>query len=204
MKSINKSILLFVSLFFIGCGENTDTPLTHLVTSIDINVTSVEMHSTDDVVKLGATVSFDDGTTVDATDNVYWYNSDYNSTSMLGGEISGGHGNGGESNVSIEYEHLSDFITVKVHKLDFNSTYVSSADINTTGIHPLEVKGSFDNGDTNVTIVKNIYWTASNGAIITIEDNLATIEMINTGETSVNARFFDDNTSDLNVSYTIE
>ena len=204
MKLIKKIILFFVTLFFIGCGENTDTPLTHLVTSIDINVTSVEMHSTDDIVKLGATVSFDDGTTADVTDSVYWYNSDYNSTSMLGGEISGGQGNGGESNVSIEYENFSDFVTVKVHKLDFNSTYISSADINTTGIHPLEVKGSFDNGDTNITIIKNLQWDANNGAIITIEDNLATLEIINTGETNVSVRFFDDNTSDLNVSYTVK
>lgn len=204
MKLIKKIILSFVILFFIGCGENTDTPLTHLVTSIDINVTSVEMYSTDDIVKLGATVTFDDGTTTDVTDSVYWYNSDYNSTSMLGGEISGGQGNGGESNVSIEYENFSDFVTVKVHKLDFNSTYISSADINTTGIHPLEVKGSFDNNDTNITIIKNLRWDTNNGAIITVENNLATIEIINTGETNVSVRFFDDNSSDLNISYTVQ
>lgn len=204
MKLISKSILLITTLFFLGCGENTDKPLTHLVTSIDINVSTLEIYSTSDSVKLGATVYFDDNTSADVTNNVYWYNSDYNSTNMLVGEISGALGNGGESNVSIKYEHLSDFITVKVHKLDFNSTYISSPDINTTGVHPLEVKGSFDNNDTNITLVKNLNWTANNGAVITVENNLATIEIINTGETNISVRFFNDITLDRNISYIIE
>ncbi len=205
MKSTNKFILLFSSLFFIGCGQNTDTPLTHLVSSIDINVTTLQIHSTDAAVKLGATVTFDDNTSADITNNVRWYNSDYNATSMLGGEISGGPENGGESNISIEYEHLSDSITVKVHTLDFNSTQIlANSDVNATGTYIFTAYGDFDNGDTNITLVRNLYWSANNGAIITVEDGIAEIEIINTGETNISVRFFDDNTSDRNVSYTID
>ncbi len=204
MRLIKKFILLFVTLSFIGCGDNTDTPLTHLVSSIDINVSSVEIHSTDAMVQIGATVHFDDGISADITNNVRWYNSDYNVTNMLGGEISGGPQNGGESNVSIEYEHLSDFITVTVHKLDLNSTRIlTNSEVNATGTYIFTAVGDFDNGDTNITLVRNLYWTASNGAIVTVEDGIAEIEIINTGETSVNVSFFDDDTSDKNITYTI-
>ena len=202
MKLITKSILIITTLFFLGCGDNTDAPLTHLVTSIEINQSNANIRSTDTVTRLGAVVNFDDNTSADITDNVYWISSDYNVTSLLGGEIWGGKGNGGDANITIEYEYFNNTIPVHVIALDINSTFISSPDINTTGIHPLEAKGNFENGDTNITIVTNIFWTTTNDAILTTQDYITTVEMVNTGETNVTATIFYDSVNERNITKT--
>ena len=195
-------LILAISIGFIACGENTDNPSTPDIASIsifDINTNGI-IYPTDASKHLGATVTYTDGSSMVATDNVTWKNSNYDAVSMTYGEVWGGPGNGGESNITIEYGEYSDFYTLRVYSLQENTLIISSADINTTGTYNLEAKGTFIDPqsnvivDTNRTIVKNIYWSTTNDAIITInDDDSVEVEIVNTGETNITATVFDYN-----------
>ncbi len=204
MRNTIQTILLmtFISFGFVACGENTENPVTSDIASIqlyDINTNGI-IYPTDASKYLGATVTYTDGTSMDATDYVTWKNSNYDAVSITYGEVWGGPGNGGESNISIEYGDYNDSYRLKVYSLIEDSLIISSADINHTGIYPLEAQGSFIDLDTNATvdtnrtIVKNIYWSTTNDAIITINDDESVeVEIVNTGETNITATVFDFN-----------
>ncbi|MBU1658603.1 hypothetical protein KKG72_06065 [bacterium] len=186
MNLFKTSFLLLTAFFFIACGDNTETPITADVSSISIDQTNPTIRSTDAFINLTASAQYTDGTSADATTKVNWTNSNYNVVSMLGGAVEA-VANGGESNVSISYADFQDTQALTVHKL--TSFFISSADINTTGVFPLEAKGNFDNNETNITLVKNIVWTANNGATISIADNIASIT-IYVGDTNITATVF--------------
>jgi len=197
MTFIKTSFLLLSILLFISCGENTQSQVTSDILSIKIDDANTTTYSTDPIITLSATVTYNDQTTADATDSVHWSTSDEDILSVYGEQYYA-IGNGGESNISISYEQFSDSISVKVYGLKEDTLLISSADINTTGLHTLEAQGEFIDIDTNTTmdinrtIIKNIIWTADNDAIITIEDDIATID-IYAGETNVTATVFDMN-----------
>ena len=204
MQFIKTSFLLLSTLLFISCGENTQVQITPDIVSIKINETNATIYSTDDIATLSATVTYEDQTNADATNSVNWISSDYDLISIVNGEYYATL-NGGESNISINYEQYNDSLSMQVYGLKEGTLFISCADINTTGTHALEAKGEFINIDTNTTmdinrtIVKNIIWTADNDAILTIEDDIVTID-INAGDTNVTATVFDMN---VTKTYTI-
>lgn len=196
MKFLQTPFLLLILLIFSSCGENTQTPITSDITSIEIEDLNVSIYSTDIVDPFNAIVNYEDGTSADITTAVDWSSSDTNVLSIYYGQITT-LSNGGESNISISYETYNDLINLNIYGLKDGTLFISS-DITTTGIHELNAQGDFINIDTNITmdtnrtIEKNIIWTANNNAIITIENDIANID-IQAGDTNVTASVFDIN-----------
>lgn len=194
---------MLTTLLFIGCGENTKNPVTSDILSITIDdnsTTSGFIYATDTSKILKATVHYQDGTSLDASDYVTWKNSDFSVLSMYRGEYSA-LANGGKSTISIEYGKFNDSLDIEVYALKSNSLAIfATNDINTTGTFSIEAKGDFIDIDTNATvdsnktILNNILWSTTNDAVITIDDNnLVEVEIIKTGETNITASVFDYN-----------
>lgn len=202
------SFLILTSLLFIACGDNTQTKITPDVASININETNVTINSTDNILQLTATVKYEDNSTSQATDELNWENSDYTVLSMYAGQVQA-TANGGESNITALYGELSDTINVRVNSLKSGSlSIISSADdVNTTGTYDFSAKGDFIDFDTNltvesnVTIERNIIWSATNGGIVTYTDGNVSIQLLS-GETNVTARVFANTAYDMNVTKT--
>ena len=209
MKIIQTSFLIIATLIFSACGENTKTPITKDISSIDINETTKTVNSTDKIVLLGANANYDDGSSAEVTNFVTWNNSDYSLLSMYNGAILP-ISNGGDANITIEYGKFNDSIKIKVLALKQNtlSIFPISSDINSTGSYEFVAKGDFIDLDTNltiesnVTIVKNIIWTTTNGAIVTITDDIAQIQL-QAGDTNVTATVFKDVNLTVTASYFI-
>ena len=203
MHFIKTVSFMLTTLLFIGCGENTKNPVTSDILSITIDdnsTTSGFIYATDTSKILKATVHYQDGTSLDASDYVTWKNSDFSVLSMYRGEYSA-LANGGKSTISIEYGKFNDSLDIEVYALKSNSLAIfATNDINTTGTFSIEAKGDFIDIDTNATvdsnrtILNNILWSTTNDAVITIDDNnLVQVEIIKTGETNITASVFDYN-----------
>ncbi len=192
MKKLIKSILIITpAIFFLACGENTEiTPLKD-ISSIQIDDTGISVYSTDSKI-LTATVTYTDSTTASFSESELWSSSDYSVLSLYNGEIFP-ISNGGSATVSIEAGDFSDEENVNIIKLE--SFTVTHADITTTGEHVLEATGVFED-NTSKVIKRNIVWSATNDATITVDDNyVATIDILS-GDTNVTATVFDEtNTS---------
>ena len=189
MQFIKITIFTTLALLFISCGDNTETPLKD-VTHIEIDQpTPPTMYSTD-IANFTATVFYDNLTTADVTEKVNWTSSDVDIANASNGEVIAGVANGGDANISITFQGLTAVPSlIKVTPL--SSFSITNADINTTGEHTLEAKGSFSDGTIDKVIVKNIVWTATNGAVISVLNDVATITVV-TGDTNVTATMFGD------------
>jgi hypothetical protein len=191
MKKIIKSIFMITpTIFFLACGDNTNTPLKDIA-SVSMDDSDLSIYSTDSRT-LTATVTYTDGTTAQINEPDVWTNSDYSSLNMYDGEIIPAS-NAGSSIVGVSASDFSDEINVSIIGLtDFN---ISSADITTTGDHILEATGLFED-NTSKVIKRNIVWSATNDATITLdEDYVATINILS-GDTNVTATVFEEtNTS---------
>jgi len=193
MKLLYILLITALSLLFISCGENTTTSPLNDVVSLQINDTNVTMHSTDAQKTITASVTYTDGSTADATNSIAWSSSNSNVLTAALGNLTPGTDNGGNVTIEASYENYSDSTTATVYKLtDYN---VSFPDINSTGTYLFQANGDFENGDTNISMVNNIVWSADNSAVIEVTDGVASITLI-AGDTNVTTTVFGDtNTS---------
>lgn len=186
MKLFRTTLYAAFIIFFTSCGDNTENPLAD-VSHIEINEPSVVMHSTD-TANFTATLTYTDSTTIDVTQKVTWNSSDLDVANISNGVVTA-QNTGGDANVTISYQQLTALPSI-ITVIPLTSFGITNADINTTGSHILEAQGIFDDNSTKV-IIKNIIWTADNSAIITVENDIATIAVI-AGDTNVTATLFDD------------
>ena len=195
MKLITSTFLLSLSLFFIACEESTTTPIITDLSSLSINTTDLKIYSTDKPEDIEASVGYKDGTTAIVTRDIKW-ETDFDVLVYANGVIWGGTTNGGESHLTALHNDFNDTTTVEVIKL--TSFYIST-EINTTGEHILNAKGSFEDNATHRDIVKNIVWSADNGALITIINDIVTVD-IQSGDTNVTATLFEDINSSSQIA----
>lgn len=194
MKYFKTLLLILIVGFFLACDkENTTEPIVTDIKSLTIDSENITIYSTDAPIAISATVSYTDGTSANA-EFAQWSNSDYEVMNVASNTLWGGISNGGEANLEIKFEAFNDSKTVTIHKL--TSFFIATDDIITTGDFILEAKGSFENNETNRTIVKNIVWSADNGAVITTSDDDIVTITIASGDTNVTATVF----SDTNLS----
>lgn len=194
MKILKTTLYIGLALLFISCGDNTETPPVKDVVSIEIDDPTMSIYSTDSA-NLTATVTFTDSTTASVDNELLWGSSDLDIASVFNGLVLPGNANGGDANCTITYQDLTaapSLITV----IPLVSFAITNADINATGDYILEAKGEFEDGTTDKTIVKNIIWTADNGAIITVLNNISTITIL-AGDTNVTAIMFDETNTTL-------
>jgi hypothetical protein len=192
---ILKTLLpLTLLLLLSGCGESTKQTILPDISSVSIDDSNISLYSTDANQSLHATVTYTDGSTADASQQLLWKSSNMDIAYFTGNAISGGVDNGGDANITAYYGDFSDQKPVHVYKL--TSYNVVVPDINTTGTFLFHAEGTFDNNETNRTIVNNIVWSADNDAVIEIDDNgIASITFV-AGDTNVTTTLFDEtNTS---------
>lgn len=174
MKTITSSFLILIATFFISCGENTKTPIITDVSKIEIDDTNATMYSTDSAKSLSSTVTYNDNTTANATQGVTWLSSDSNIL-MMSQNSALASANGGDVNISIEYEQFNDTIGFKVYKLE--SVNYSDIDISdTSNSQTIYVSGNFDNNETNVSMSQNIVWISDSNSTIS-ESNSSEITL---------------------------
>ena len=186
MRLFKTTLYAALIVFFTSCGDNTETPLTD-VSHIEINEASVVMYSTD-VANFTATLTYTDSTTSDVTQAVTWNSSDSSVANISNGVVTAENA-GGDANITINYQHLTaspSLLTVR----PLTSFSITNADINTTGEHTLEATGTFSDATSKV-IIKNIVWTADNGAVISVVSDVASITIL-AGDTNVTATMFGD------------
>ena len=187
------SLLILLSTFFLSCGENTTVPIIPDIKSLEILNSDMQIHSTDGPTNVYATVTYTDNSSADVTNDIKWV-TDLDILHYEYKTIWGGTSNGGMTTLTASHSDLNNSINVEV--ISLTSFKISSTDINTTGEHILTAVGYFDNNATDSkVIVKNIVWSADNGAVITSEDDIFTIDIQN-GDTNITATLFEDtNTS---------
>lgn len=198
MNKIIKTLLTTITMiFFLGCGDNTESPLIKDIKSIQIDDGNIYMYSTDQFKTLSASVTYTDSTTKLITNSDMWKNSNYDVLRMSSGVITPVK-NGGNSTVSIQIGNLSDSIDVNIIKLvDFNISYGS---ITTVGDHLIEAIGTFENNQTK-KVYRNIIWETNNTSLVRTDENYITTLSLVSGETNLTATVFrDDNETNITKS----
>ncbi|MDQ7067589.1 MAG: hypothetical protein Q9M40_06280 [Sulfurimonas sp.] len=204
MKFIKASLLSFLSLFFISCGENTSSsPITY-ISSISLNENNITIYSTQLAKPLSATVTYQDGSRANATADVAWSSSDSSILFASTGSIIAAN-NGGDVNLSISYtDSFNDFTNVHIKKLiSIEYSDVNISDIGTAQI--VYISGTFENNETNVSLAANITYTSDENT--TISDVNATQLTLtidnNTSSILLRATLFIDtnNAQDFNTTF---
>jgi hypothetical protein len=188
------SILLATSLLFVGCKENTqDNTIIPDVASISIDENNITLYSTDAAQTLHATVHYTDGSTDDGTNFVRWESSNKEIAFFKNdSDLKGGTRNGGDVNITIDYDSFSDLRAIHIYAL--RSYTITHNDINATGTYQFQALGTFENNETNRTIINNIYWSANNGATIELENGIANITLL-VGDTNITTTLFKETNS---------
>ena len=208
MTYIKTLTLLLLLLTLNSCGEDTTTPVTTDVTDMTID-TPPTIYSTDEYLPT-ATVSYDDNTTDDATNNINWKVSDTEMLYISNDLIILPLKNDGNSTLTAGYDNYEFFennVTLDIVGItDINTTWnISSADITTTGDFDLTAEGNYTDGTNNKTIVRNIVWTTSSStATFTTDENYdVQISIVDTGDINITATLFGDENATMTKSYTI-
>ena len=224
MKHLKHSLLsLSLAALMIGCGtESNEPPLVPGIVSISIDDTNTTtlIRSLEQEIQLYATVLYTDGTSDSATYQLDWESNDTTVVIVNNGLISA-VANHGSAAISASYRDKL-FTTVDknitiVPLTDVNITSVEDpivdinytadpmhADINVSGIYKLSAIGTFEDGESNVTITSDINWTSSNTTIATIDISTGDLNVLADGHTDINLSIYNEiNTSlliDVNLS----
>ena len=84
--------------------------------------------------------------------------------------------------------------------MDINyTTDPMHADINVSGIYKLTAIGTFENGDSNITITRDMNWTSSNTTIATIDLSSGDLNVLLDGHTDINLSIYNEINTSLSV-----
>lgn len=160
--------ITFISLctLLISCGDNTTVSPLKDVSSISIDDTNISIYATQSAKILTATVSYNNGTTVNASADLLWTSSNSAIFSASTASIVA-TSNGGDANLSIDYKStFNDFTAVHVKKLlTINYSDLNISDIGTP--QTIYVSANYENNETNISMENNILWSVDSNATIT-------------------------------------
>lgn len=179
--------LLFIATFFQACGENTEDPIVPVVSKIEIDPLTEDIYATDSTHTLTATITYEDNTTADGTEGVTWENSNYGLVYMLGGIIRP-VSNGGDVNISIQYEGFTNSVELEIISLESFSIDLNDTNL-TTGTHVISFPGVFEDNNTK-EIQNNIVFDINNSGSITQKDDLTYEITLRAGDTNITASVF--------------
>lgn len=224
MTYLKLSLLSFsLAAFLVGCGtESDEAPLVPEIVSIEIDGTDTNssVRSLEDELQLIATIIYSDGTDSTATSQLDWESNDTTLITVSNGLVTA-VANYGTAAISASYRDKL-FTTVDknitiIPLIDVNITSVEDpivdinytadpmhADINVSGTYKLSAIGTFEDGESNVTITSDINWTSSNTTIATIDISTGDLNVLADGHTDINLSIYNEiNTSlliDVNLS----
>ena len=206
MTYIKLSLLSFtLAAFMVGCStESDEAPLVPEPVSIEIDGTDTNSHvrSLEDELQLRATVTYSDGTDSSVDTQLDWESNDTTVIVVHNGLVTA-VANHGTAAISASYRDKL-FTTVDknitiIPLTDINITSIEDpivdinyttdpmhADINVSGIYKLTAIGAFENGDSNITITRDMNWTSSNTTIATIDLSIGDLNVLLDGHTDIN------------------
>jgi len=199
--------LALLTTFFISCGDNTEsTPLVD-VTSISINQSNISLYATDIAIPLTAYATYNDTTLRDVSSKVSWTSSDiYKLVTTLSTDAAlvTPTTNGGDLNITIDYkETFTDTKNIHIKELiSLNYSDINISDVGTP--QTIYITGNFENNETNVSLLGNLYWTVDTNATIT-ETNSSQITLTidqNTSSILLSGRLFPDTESEVDFNNT--
>lgn len=192
MRKLNTLILTLLSLSFISCGESSNRAIKD-ITSLHINEPNATIYSTDAAITLSATLTYSDGSSVDATESIEWSSSDESVVTSSKGSIIGGDANGGDANITASYNSVIYSQAIPVHVIALSDINISllNAEANTTGTYQLLVNGVFEDA-TQREVLNHLSYEANNSATLTQEDESFEVSITATGETNITVTLFED------------
>ncbi len=226
MKYLQLSLLSFVlAAFMLGCGtESDEDPLVPEIVSIEIDGTDTNatVRSLEDELQLISTITYSDGTTSTATTQLAWESNDTTVIIVHNGLVTA-VANHGTAAISASFRDRL-FTTVDKNitifsLIDINITSIEDpivdinyssdpihADINVSGIYLLTAIGTFEDGESNVTITRDMNWTSSDTNVSTVVFGTGELNVLLDGHTDINLSVYNEiNTTlsiDVNLSTT--
>jgi Bacterial Ig-like domain (group 2) len=219
MKYLQLSLLSFsLAALMIGCGtESDEAPLVPEIVSIEIDGadTNSPIRSLEDELQLRATVTYSDETDSSVDTQLDWESNDTTVIVVHNGLVTA-VANHGTAAISASYRDKL-FTTVDknitiIPLTDINITSIEDpivdinyttdpmhADINVSGIYKLTAIGTFENGDSNITITSDMNWTSSNTTIATIDLSSGDLNVLLDGHTDINLSIYNEINTSLSV-----
>ncbi|SFV55878.1 hypothetical protein MNB_SM-4-258 [hydrothermal vent metagenome] len=166
MQYLKNLSFICLSTFIISCGDNTTLSPLKDVTSINLDDTNISIYATQAAKTLTATVTYNDGTTADASIDFSWESLDSSIFNASTASIVA-TSNGGDANLSIDYQStFNDYTSVHVKKLlTINYSDLNISDIGNPQI--IYVSGNYENNESNISMENNILWTVDSNATLT-------------------------------------
>jgi|LGOV01.1.fsa_nt_gb hypothetical protein len=219
MKYLQLSLLSFsLAALMIGCGtESDEAPLVPEIVSIEIDGADINspIRSLEDELQLRATVTYSDETDSSVDTQLDWESNDTTVIVVHNGLVTA-VANHGTAAISASYRDKL-FTTVDknitiIPLTDINITSIEDpivdinyttdpmhADINVSGIYKLTAIGTFENGDSNITITSDMNWTSSNTTIATIDLSSGDLNILLDGHTDINLSIYNEINTSLSV-----
>ncbi len=219
MKYLQLSLLSFsLAALMIGCGtESDEAPLVPEIVSIEIDGADINspIRSLEDELQLRATVTYSDETDSSVDTQLDWESNDTTVIVVHNGLVTA-VANHGTAAISASYRDKL-FTTVDknitiIPLTDINITSIEDpivdinyttdpmhADINVSGIYKLTAIGTFENGDSNITITRDMNWTSSNTTIATIDLSSGDLNVLLDGHTDINLSIYNEINTSLSV-----
>ena len=199
--------LALLTTFFISCGDNTESSPLVEITSININQSNISLYSTDINIPLTAHATYTDATLRDVSSKVSWTSSDiYKLVTTLSKDaiLITPTINGSDLNITIDYkETFTDTQNIHIKELiSLNYSDINISDVGTP--QTIYITGNFENNETNVSLLGNLFWTVDTNATIT-ETNSSQITLTidqNTSSVLLSGRLFPDTESEVDFNNT--
>jgi hypothetical protein len=165
------TIVLLMPLFFLGCGDNTNTPLAGDVASISVSPQGSDLYATQKL-QMTATAHYTQGVPdSNVTVNITWESSDtgmafFSPTDITANKIGllTAGTKGGDVNITGFYDQFADSAIVHMHALE--SMDLNTSDANLSDVHQeqtlhLRAWGTFDD-NTTLDITDSVLWVLGN------------------------------------------
>ena len=179
MTYLKLSLLSFtLAAFMVGCStESDEAPLVPEIVSIEIDGTDTNstVRSLEDELQLRATVTYSDETDSSVDTQLDWESNDTTVIVVHNGLVTA-VANHGTAAISTSYRDklfttvdknitiipLTDINITSIEDPTVDINYTTDpmhADINVSGIYKLTAIGTFENGDSNITITRDMNLT---------------------------------------------
>jgi len=219
MKYLQLSLLSFtLAAFMLGCGtESDEPPLVPEIVSIEIDGTDTnsDVRSLEETLQLTSTVTYSDGTSSSAVEQLDWESNDTSVIVVLNGLVTA-VANHGTATISASYRDIlfttADKNITIVPLTDINITSLEDpivdinysadpihADINVSGIYKLTAIGTFADGETNVTITRDMNWTSSDTNVSTVVFGTGELNVLLDGHTDINLSVYNEINTTLSI-----
>ncbi|MBD3800956.1 MAG: Ig-like domain-containing protein [Campylobacterales bacterium] len=200
----SRGILIAAAWLFVGCGENSNTPLAGDIASIAVEANATTFYATRNV-QMNAVASYTNGVpNSNVTDFINWSESNSSiATVDIKGLVAGGS-EGGDVVITGSYNQFFDSATIHVHALRSVTLSIENNETNLSQEQTLQLQalGTFDD-NTTLDVTESMKWILGNAgeSNATLEQNGTLYTGDANGTLDINVTRYDVNAS-LTVTVT--